>query len=94
MVSCSCSGVLEGNQMVSTLERLKTRVNSTLSYDRKITSELLCTIASTEELGTCPGDSGGPLVHYDQDTDTNVQIGIVFGSLTGNDRSCLIFTIG
>ena len=47
----------------------------------KITNELLCSIASSEELGTCPGDSGGPLIYYDQDADKNLQIGIVYGSL-------------
>ena len=56
------------------------KVNQFLSKD-KITSELLCSIASSEELGTCPGDSGGPLIYYNQDTDKNLQIGIVFGSL-------------
>ena len=47
----------------------------------EITNELLCSIASSEELGTCPGDSGSPLVYYDQDADKNLQIGIVYGSL-------------
>ena len=47
----------------------------------EITNELLCSIASSEELGTCPGDSGGPLIYYDQDADKNMQIGIVYGSL-------------
>ena len=60
-------------------------MQSDLSDARKITSELLCTIASTETLGTCPGDSGGPLVHYDEDTDKNFQIGVVFGSLAPCD---------
>ena len=63
----------------------RTKVNTFLSEDLKITKELMCTIATAGQLGTCPGDSGGPLVIHDQETDANIQIGAVFGSLVECD---------
>mgnify|MGYP001157531681 FL=1 len=40
---------------------LQERVQVFLS-EEKFTSELICSMASIEELGSCPGDSGGPLM--------------------------------
>ena len=60
--------------------KLQEKVQGFLS-EEKFTSELICSMASKEELGTCPGDSGGPLVHYNPANDMNFQIGVVFGSL-------------
>ena len=60
--------------------KLQEKVRGFLS-EEKFTSELICSMASKEELGTCPGDSGGPLVHYNPANDRNFQIGVVFGSL-------------
>jgi len=70
---------LEGNSQE--LSDLRIRVNEFLSEDMKISKELMCTISS-DPLGTCKGDSGGPLVIYDRDTDRDIQIGAVYGSLT------------
>jgi len=61
-------------------EELRGKVKSFLSRE-KITNELICSLAATEELGTCPGDSGGPLVHYNQEDFLNFQVGVVYGSL-------------
>ena len=60
--------------------KLQEKVRDILS-EEKFTSELICSLASSEELGTCPGDSGGPLVHYNEENGMNFQIGVVFGSL-------------
>ena len=52
-----------------------------LTEDLKITKELICTIATAGQLGTCPWDSGGPLGLYDKEANKNVEIGTVFVSL-------------
>ena len=61
-------------------DKFRGKVKSFLSKE-KITNELICSLAATEELGTCPGDSGGPLVHYNQEDFLNFQVGVVYGSL-------------
>ena len=71
---------------------LQERVRGFLS-EEKFTSELICSMASTEELGTCPGDSGGPLVHYNEKNGMNFQIGVVFGSLQVNFRHYCLVTL-
>jgi secreted trypsin-like serine protease len=69
---------------------LQERVQVFLS-EEKFTSELICSMASKEVLGTCPGDSGGPLVHYNEKNGMNFQIGVVFGSLQVKFRHyCLV----
>ena len=71
---------------------LQERVRVFLS-EEKFTSELICSMASTEELGTCPGDSGGPLVHYNEESGMNFQIGVVFGSLQVKFRHYCLVTL-
>ena len=60
---------------------LREQVNLILDSQKKISSQILCTRAPIEDLGTCPGDSGGPLIVEDDKNNRHGQVGVIYGSL-------------